>query len=176
MRREVITQLEVSAVLLKTETRTVVVATAILSGNNAVKPTLPDAVGELSLERAVRAGAETDVGLHAVLTHLARHDVDHTAHGVGAVEHRGGAAQHLHPLGHHRLVRVAYGVAEDALVLRMAVDEHHHAARRAAKSAQADAPGGTVAHGVTHHGARRYEQSGHLLGKSGQHVCAPVLG
>ena len=82
VRREVVAQLEVSAVLLEAHARPMVVAAAVLPGKNAVKLAAPHAVGSFGLERAVRACAEVYVGLHAVGAHPARHYVDHSAHSV----------------------------------------------------------------------------------------------
>ena len=61
------------------------------------------------------------------------------------------------------------------MILRMAVDEHHEAALRAAESAHRDRAGSTVAYAIAEHSARGDKQSGHIFGKGGQHACALSL-
>ena len=116
---------------------------------------------------AVTAGTEVDMCPHAVALHLAGDDVQHAAHRIAPVEHRGGSAQHLHPFGHHRLVTVADRVTVDAVVLRMAVDEYQQLAAARSDAAQADASGGSRRYPVAHHGARGDEQSRYLLRHGG---------
>ena len=56
------------------------------------------------------------------------YDIHHAAHRIAAVEHTCRTTQHLYALGHQRLIAVADRMAIDALILRMAVDEHHQLA------------------------------------------------
>ena len=64
--------------------------------------------------------------MDAVFKGLAGDDVHDTTHCVASVEHRSRTAEHFHALGHQGLVRVCDRMAEDALILGMSVDEHHH--------------------------------------------------
>ena len=65
-------------------------------------------------------------------------DVDDTAHGVRAVYHRGRATQYLHAICHQCLIAVAEGMAKDALILRMTIDEYQHLTSTARDAAQVD--------------------------------------
>ena len=106
---------------------------------------------------------------------MPRYYIDHSAHGIAAVEQRGRAPEHLDTVGQHGLVGVGDGVAHQSGVLRNAVYEHEHR-RPAAHSAHLYAPGRTCRHAVAKHPARCHKQSGHLLVDSRQQRCAVVLG
>ena len=133
---QVIRQLGIAAVLLESHVRSVSVGAVVGEGGRAAEASLAHAVDPLGLHRAVGACTQVDVRPYPVLVHLAGDDVDDAAHGVGAVEHGGRPAQHFDALGQHRLVGVGDGVAEEAHVLRMPVDEHQHlrTAREAAET------------------------------------------
>ena len=164
-----IAQFGIAAVLFEAHVFAVAVGAVVRAADETRKLALPDAVGHLALQGVERAVSQVDVGLHPLLVHAAGDDVDDTAHGIRAIEHRGRSAQYLHPLGHERLVGIGDGVSEDAGILRVAVDEHHQPARAAAQSAQRDVPGSAARYAVTHDTPRGHEESGYLLGDYRQH-------
>ena len=147
--RQVVGQLGVAAVLLKAHVGPVAVRPAVGGGCRAAEPSFAHLVGGFGLHGAIRACPEVDVCLHTVLLHLPGDDVYDSAHRVRAIEHGGRSPQHFYPFGQHGLVGVCDGVAEEAHVLRMSVDEHQHlcAARHAAHTDAACRPGG---HAVAH--------------------------
>ena len=77
-----------------------------------------------SLNGAVTACAQLDIGVHTILPGLTSDDVHHAPHGIATIEHTRRAAKHLHTFGHQRLIAVGDGMAVDALILRMTVNEH----------------------------------------------------
>ncbi len=165
---DLVAQLCITAVLLEAHVVAMTVRAVVRTADHRRESPGTHAVRELGFERVVGAVTGMQIGVHAVGMHLARDDIHNASHGVGAVKHRGGAPQHLDPIGQHRLVGVGYRVAEDTRILRMTVDKHHHAGAAAAQTAQRYASGSTARDTVTHYAARRSEQSGHLLGQHGQ--------
>ena len=121
---DLVTQLRIAAVLLEAHVGAVAVGAVVGAGDRAGETARLHPVGGFGLKRVVGAVAGVEVGSDAVLPHLARDDVDDAAHRVGAVEHRGGAAHDLHPLGQHRLVGVGDRVPHQPHVLGVAVDQH----------------------------------------------------
>ena len=101
---QVIAQLHHAAILLKAHAGTVVVCALILRCYGRGEPTASHLVGCLSLNGTPAAGTQVYVGSHAVLFHLTRHDVQHAAHSVRAIEHGGWTTEHLHALCHQCLV------------------------------------------------------------------------
>ena len=144
------------------------VAAVVRSRGDARKASRLHAVRSLGVQGIERAVTDVHIGVHGILPHLARHDVDDAAHRIRSVKHRGGAAHHLYPFGQHRLIGVGYGMPHETHVLRMAVDEHQHARRGRALRAVAYAAHG---HGprrsrrdaVPHHASARHEQSRDLF-------------
>ncbi len=176
LRTDVVAELDLTAVLVEAHVGTVVVGARALQRDDAPEASLAQTAGGVGLDGAVGAGAEVDVGPDAVAEHLAGDDVEDAAHGIGTVEHGGGTAQHLHALGEHGLVEVGGAVAEEALILGHAVDEHHEAAAGTADAAQGDGAGGAVADAVAEDATAGDEEAGHLLREGGQDVLLLVLG
>ena len=167
MRIEVIAQLGIAAILLEVHVGPVSVAAVVRAGDDAAEAFALQAVGHLGLQGVVGTVGGLYVGLRPLFLHLPGDDVDDAAHGVRAVEHRRRAAEHLHALGQHRLVRIRDGVTEESHVLRVPVDEHQHL-RAARQSADAQPSRRTGGHAVAQHAAAGDEQSRHLLRQRGQ--------
>ena len=110
------------------------------------------------------------------MLHTARHDIDDTTHRITAVKQGGRTTKHLHALNHHRLIAVADGVAIDALILRMTVDEHQQLSGTSTDTTEIDASGSPATDTVAHHAASRSEKARHLLRKRRQHIGAEILG
>ena len=104
-----------------------VVGADILCGHGTAELATTQLVRSLGLYGAIAAHANGCVCRCTTATYgtASGHDIDDATHGVGAIEHAGGTAQHLHTFGHHRLIAVAERMAIDALVLWMPIDEHH---------------------------------------------------
>ena len=102
--------------------------------------------------------------------HRTGHDVQHTAHRVRPIEHRGRASQHLYAVGHQRLVTVADGMPIDSVILRMAVNQHQHLPRATRQATQVDTTRRTRRYAVAHHRARGHHQPRHLLHHRGQYA------
>ena len=179
---EVVAQFQIAAVLLETHARTVVVRAAVLTGEGAGEASGTGLIGHLCLHRSVGAAAELQLGGNPVATFAEGgiaapgDDVDDAAHRIAAVEHGGWAAEHFDPLGHECLVGIGDGVAVDALILRMTVDEHQQLSGTAADAAQVDAACSTAAHAVAHHATRGDEQAGDLLREGGEQAELLVFG
>ena len=135
VRGKIIPQLGIASVLLESHIRTVSVSPVVRGAYDAGEALVVHPVGHFGLDCVPRAVARVDIGTHPVLLHPARDDIDHTAHGVGAVQHRGRPAQNLDPLRHQGLICIRYRMAEHTHVLRMPVDEHHHLSGTSAQSA-----------------------------------------
>ena len=165
---EVVAELGISAELFKGEVGAVPVGAIVGKRRDGGKAADADAVGGFGFKRVVGAIARADIGADAVLVHAAGDDVDHAAHGVGAVKHGGRTAEHFYALSQEGLGGVGDGMPEEPHVLGMPVDEHHEPPGAAAKPAQGDAPGSPVGHAVSHDAARGNEQPGDLLGEDGE--------
>ena len=89
----------------------------------------------------------------------------HAAHGVGAVEHRPRAAQHLHFLHIFLIVEIGHMVGIYPCELRLSVNHHQHSAV-VAYSTDFYAAGTTViAYTETKYAALCYEEAWHHPGK-----------
>ena len=172
---EIITELQVTTILLKTHTGAMVVTTSVLGSNRTGEITRTHLIGDFSLNRSPGACTQIDIRTHAVLLHAARHDVDDSTHRITAVKHGSRATKHLHALSHHCLIAVADGVAIDALILRMTVDEHQQLSCTSADTTEIDASGSPATDTVAHHAASRSEKARHLLCKRRQHIGAEIL-
>ena len=172
---QVVGEAGIAAILLEAHAVAVAVGAAVRAGDDAAQAAAAHAVGGLGLERAVGAAAEVGVGAHAVVPHATGDEVDHAAHGSRTVKHRSRAAQHLDALHHHRLVGVGDGVAHQAHVLRMAVDEHEHTRRGQsvlcwpADAAHRYLPGAAARDAVAHQAALGREKAWHQRIEHGQY-------
>ncbi len=164
LRREIVAQLGIAAVLLERHVRAVAVGAVVRSTDHGGNATLVYSVGRLGLDRVVRPVACVKGRMDALLG-LARNDIDHTAHGIRAVQHRGGTTQDLHPLRHESLVGVGDRVPHQPHILRVAVDKHHQLPRAAAQTAQGDSTRPAARHAVTHHTTGGSEKTRDLLRK-----------
>ena len=120
-----VSQLGIAAILFKPHVIPMPVGTVIGTGYHARKPSLADTVGQFRFQDIIRTVTRMQMGVYPVFLHLPRHDVDHAAHSVRAVQHRSGAPQHFHPFGQERLVGIGYRMTENAGILRMAVNQDH---------------------------------------------------
>ena len=106
-----------------------VVSASILCCYGTAELTAAQLVRSLCLYSAIAADGQIGLCRHATVTYrTACHDIDHTTHGVGAIEHAGRTAQHLDTFSHHRLITVAERMTIDALILWMTIDEYHQLA------------------------------------------------
>ena len=137
LRREIVAQLGIAAVLLERHVRTVAVGAVVRSTDHGGNAALVYSIGSLGLDRVVRPVACMEGGMDALLG-LASNDIDHSAHGIRAVQHRGGATQDLHPLRHKGLVGVGDRMPHQPHILRVTIDQHHQLPRAAAQTAQGD--------------------------------------
>ena len=174
--REVVAQFQIAAILLKAHARTMVVGTIVLRCYSRRELAAANLVGGFSLNGAVTAGPQVDMGLHAILVHRACDDVEHAAHSIRAVEYGGRTAQYFHTVGHQGLIAVADGVAINALILRMPVDKHQQLACTARDTAQVDATRSSCRYAVTHHRAAGDKESRHLLHHRRQYRRLMLLG
>ena len=168
MRGEFISQLGVSAVLLESQVAAVSVGAVVGEGEYAGEFAGMDAVGELGFQGVPGAVADAGIGADALLVHPAGDDIDHTSHGIGAVEDGCRSPKDFHPFSHEGLGSVGNGVPEEPHVLRVPVDKHHEAGGGAAQAAEGDAPGCAVGDPVAHDAAGGDEEPGHLFREYGQ--------
>ena len=84
---EVVSNLSISAILLKSHAWSVIVGATVVGSNGGGYALVPPSVGKAGLERAETACAEREVGAGAVLLGLSGNDVDNAPHGVAPVEH-----------------------------------------------------------------------------------------
>ena len=126
------------------------------------------AVGGRACEGAVAATLQVDVGAHAILLHLSRHDVHHAAHGIAAIDGRGRTADHLYAVGQHGLIGVGQRMTVETGILWQSVDEHEQVGR-AADASHLDSTGRSGAQSVAEDAACGDEESRHLLAQCGQH-------
>ena len=160
----VVAKAHVAAILLKFHIRTVVVASVVFGRHGARKLARAHLVRCLGHQRSVAAAANIQVCTNAVFFHRARNNADDAAHCVAAVQNRCRAAKHLNTFGHHCLITIRNGVAENALILRMAVDEYQHVGvGAAADTADIDCARAAAANAVAHHGTACHKESGNLL-------------
>ena len=171
---EVIAQVQKAAILLKTHVGPMVVCPAVLRRHGTAEASLPHLVRGFGLHRAVAARPHVELGAHAIVVHPSRHDVHHAAHGIRAIEHRGGAADHLYAVGHHGLIGIADGMVEDVGILWMAIDEHQHA-RAAREATQVERAAATATDAIAHDATAVDEQARHLLRQCGQDALLMVL-
>ena len=108
---EVISQLGIAAVLFKLHIVAMPVGTVVRAGDNTAETPFPDAVGNFRLQCVVGAVADLCMGLNPVFLHLAGYDIDNAAHSVRAIQHRGRAAKHFHPVGQHGLIGIGNGMS-----------------------------------------------------------------
>ena len=124
-----------------------VVCSVILCCHGAAETPCTHLVRSLRLYGAIAAGTEADVRLHrrwgVIAANRARHDIQHAAHGIRTIEHRGRSAQYLHTVGQQRLVAVRDRVAENTLILWMAVNQYKQLSCPASHAAHVDAAGST---------------------------------
>ena len=132
-----------------------------------------EAGGELALQRSVGAPRQLGLTFDAVGGGLARHDVHHAAHGIGAIDQPGRSAQHFYLLGHLGLIGVGDGMTVKSGILRQSVNEHQHL-RHAAHAAHLHGAGCSGRNSVAQQAARGDEEAGHLLAKGGKHRRAEV--
>ena len=166
--RQLAAQFGVASVLFEVHVRPVAVGPVVGAADDAREAARADAVGQFALQGVVGAVADHPFGSYPLVAHPAGDDVDYAAHGVRSVEHRCRAAQHLHAVGHQRLVGVGDGVSHQTHVLRMTVDEDHQPARTAAQTTHGDGSCCTFRHAVAHDPARGDEQARGLLRDDGQ--------
>ena len=151
-----------------------------MSRNGAREAACTQLVAALHLYRTVTSGTRIDGGMlreFAVFPgfELSRDDVHNATHRIAAVKQAGRTAQHLYPIGNHRLVGVGNAVAEDALVLRVSVDEHQHLSCTGTEAANIDATRTARAHAVAHHASAGQNDSRHFLHDGRQHA-GPFVG
>ena len=127
-----------------------------------------EAGGELALQRSVRAPRQLGLAVNAIGRGLARDDVHHAAHGIGAIDQPGRSAQHFYLLGHLGLIGVGDGMTVKSGVLGQSVNEHQHL-RHAAHSAHLHGAGCSGRNAVAQQAARGDKQARHLLTKGGKH-------
>ena len=141
---EVIAQFQVTPILLKTHAGTVVVGASILGGNGARELSTAYLVGNLGLQGSIAACADIDICMNRIATCRAtRYNIDDTTHRIRTIEHRGWSAQHFHAFSHQRLITVGNGMAIDALILWMTIDQHHHLTTAACYTAHVNTSGGS---------------------------------
>ena len=132
------------------------------------------AVGGIGTEGAITAALELHVGLHAIGVHLSGHDIDHTCHGIAAVEQGGGTTQHFHFFCHHGLIGIGDGVPHESCILRLPVNEHEELGT-AAHTAHFQAACSSCAHTIAQDASAGGEESGSLFHDGGQHGSAELL-
>ena len=124
--------------------------------------------------RIVRAILRLQRRLHPVFAGIIGDDIDCSRHGVRAIEHRTGSAQHLDALDILFVVEVSDVVGVYAGKLRMTVDHHQHGTRPvAAHATQLDMPRAAVAHAEAEDAALRHKQARHHPRYSRQDLCLP---
>ena len=155
--RHVEAQLGKAAVLVEAHVVAVIVATLIVGSDLAEESAGTHAIVGIGLQRIVRTRPHVDTRANAFAFMSFRDDVHDAPHRIGAVEQRCRAADNLHAFGHHRLVGIGYGMAEDALILRMPVHEHHHLSRARIHAAYIDAACRAAADAVAHQATLRDE-------------------
>ena len=160
---EVITQFQVTAILLEAHVGTVVVRAVVLRRHRGRELPAAHLVAYLRLDGTVTPRSCIDSGLYTVAVHAPRHNVDDTAHGVAAVKDGSRAAEYFHALSHQGLVTVGDGMAIDAVILRVTVDEYEKLPRAARDAPQVDAARSTGGHAIAHHGAARHHHARNLL-------------
>ena len=111
---------------------------------------------------------------HAIAPRFLGDDVDDTAHGVGAIEHRGGSPQHFHVVHVFSGVEIGYVVGIDTGELRLAVHHHQHGVGRfSSYTSHLDAPGTSVADAEAEDIALGNEEAGYLRGDGGKQLGLP---
>ena len=161
--RNFIPEFGIPAVLFKLQPVAVAVRSVIRSAHHAREASLPHPVGGFCLQSVVRAIPCGHVCFHAVILHLAGHDVDHAAHCVRAIQHGSWPPQNFHPFCQERLVSVSDGMPEQPHVLGMPVDKHHQPTGTAAHASQGNATGRPVGSAEPHDAPLCGEQPRHLF-------------
>ena len=141
---QLVSKTEEAAILLKTHVGTMIVRALVLSRNGAREASCTQLVTAFHLHRSPTSSTCIDSGMLGEFAiflgfELSRDDVHDATHRVGAVKKAGRATQHLYPIGNHRLVSIGYSVSEDALILRVSVDEHQHLSCAGTEAAHVDA-------------------------------------
>ena len=177
LRIDVVAQLQHAAILLEAHIGAMVVRAVILSGNGGLKPSESRFVQSFGLHGTITAHAHIGMRITAIVEEQRTgDDIDDTTHRIRAIDHGGRATQHLHPIGYHRLITVAEWVTEDALILRMSIDEHQHLTGATRDAAQVDAACRTRRCAIAHHAATGHKETRHLLHHRGQDVRLMFLG
>ena len=149
---KIVTHFGIAAELFEAHVFAMSVGPVVGCGDNAAELAFADPVGGLRVHRPVSPDSGIHAGAHAVFLHLPGHDIDDSAHRVGAVKHRGRAAQHFYPFGHHALVGIGDRMPEKSHVLGMPVNQDQHLRGRAAPDTpQADAAGRPIGNPVAVH-------------------------
>ncbi len=102
---------------------------------------------------------------------IARYHIDNTRHGIGAIQHRPRATEHLYTLNPFLVIEIGYMMGIDPGKLRLTVHHHEHSACPVATdSSHLDMPGAAVAHPETYDATLGDKQARDLSGNSGQHL------
>ena len=105
---------------------------------------------------------------------LSSDDIYNSSHRIASIKKRRRSAKHLHPIGNHRLVAVGNAVTENALILRMSVDENQHLCSSGGKSANIDAARTACTYTVAHHASTGDKHARHFLHNGGKHTGSIV--
>ena len=121
---ELVAKLHIAAELFELAVRTMAVGTLILCAHDAGEAFLAEPVYAIDLHRAVAAALQTDVGLAAVLVHLARNDVHDPTHRIAAVQEAGRTADNLDLLRHYSLISIGNRMSHEPGVLRLPIYQY----------------------------------------------------
>ena len=83
--RNLVPEFGITAILLELHILSVAIRTIIRTTNNTCEPSLPDAIGNLRLQRVIRTVPHVCMCPDSILLHLPGYNIDHSPHRVRPV-------------------------------------------------------------------------------------------